>query len=68
MTARRARRDESNRVESNRRASLAFFGVGASRSLGTRRSWVVNGVELLAIGMLAAAVAYVAGALPQGLA
>ena len=47
---------------------VAFFAVGASRSLVTRRSWVINGVEMFVVGMLAAAVAYAVGSLLGGVA
>ena len=47
---------------------LAFFAVGASRSLVTERRWLVNGLEMLAVGMLAAAVAFAVGSLLKGLA
>jgi len=40
---------------------LAFFLVGASRSLVTDRGWLVNGGEMFAVGMAAATVAYVVG-------
>ncbi len=47
---------------------VAFFLVGASRSLVTRRAWYVNGVEMFVVGMLAAAVAFTVGRLLGGLA
>jgi len=47
---------------------VAFFLVGASRSLVTRRRWYVNGVEMLAVGMTAAAVAFAVGRLLEGVA
>jgi VIT1/CCC1 family predicted Fe2+/Mn2+ transporter len=47
---------------------VAFFLVGASRSLVTDRSWVVNGAEMFAVGMLAAAVAFGVGTALEGLA
>jgi len=40
-----------------------LFAVGASRAVFTRLSWVRSGVEMLAVGSLAAAVAYAIGAL-----
>jgi len=40
---------------------LAFFVVGASRSLVTDRGWHVNGGEMFVVGMTAATVAYVVG-------
>jgi VIT1/CCC1 family predicted Fe2+/Mn2+ transporter len=47
---------------------VAFFTVGASRSLVTARSWYVNGAEMFVVGMAAAAVAFVVGTLLKGLA
>jgi len=40
-----------------------LFAVGASRSLVTRAGWLRSGVEMLAVGAAAAAVAYGVGAL-----
>jgi VIT1/CCC1 family predicted Fe2+/Mn2+ transporter len=48
--------------------ALAFFVVGASRSLVTRRRWYVNGVEMLVVGMAAAGVAYSVGMALGGVA
>ena len=39
-----------------------LFAVGASRALITRLGWVRSGLEMLAVGALAAAVAYAIGA------
>jgi len=47
---------------------FAFFLVGASRSLVTDRSWLVNGVEMFVVGMAAAVVAYTVGNLLGGVA
>ncbi|WP_256300179.1 VIT1/CCC1 transporter family protein [Haloarchaeobius salinus] len=47
---------------------LAFFVVGASRSLVTSRSWYWNGGEMFVVGMAAATVAYAVGDLLKGLA
>jgi VIT1/CCC1 family predicted Fe2+/Mn2+ transporter len=47
---------------------VAFFSVGASRSLVTDRRWYVNGSEMFLVGMAAATVAYVVGDLLKGLA
>lgn len=47
---------------------LAFFVVGASRSLVTRRQWYVNGTEMFVVGMVAAVVAYTVGDLLGGVA
>lgn len=48
--------------------AIAFFVVGASRSFVTARHWVVNGGEMLLVGMLAATVAFVVGTLLKGVA
>jgi VIT1/CCC1 family predicted Fe2+/Mn2+ transporter len=47
---------------------VAFFLVGASRSLVTDRSWWKNGAEMFVVGMAAATVAFVVGDLLKGLA
>lgn len=47
---------------------FAFFAVGASRSLVTRRKWYVNGIEMFVVGMAAAVVAYTVGNLLGGVA
>lgn len=47
---------------------IAFFVVGASRSLVTTRRWFVNGSEMFLVGMAAAIVAYGVGNLLSGLA
>lgn len=49
-------------------AASAFFLVGASRTIVTDRAWYRAGGEMLAVGMLAAAVAYTVGSLLGGLA
>ncbi|MGB9965744.1 VIT1/CCC1 transporter family protein [Halobacterium sp. CBA1126] len=46
----------------------AFFVVGASRTFVTRRGWLRSGLEMLTVGLLAAAVAYGAGAFLSGVA
>ena len=46
---------------------LILYVVGASRSYVTHRSWWRNGLEMLAVGALAAVVAYVLGASVAGL-
>lgn len=48
--------------------AIAFFLVGASRTFVTRRGWLRSGIEMLSIGLLAAAVAYSAGAFLSGVA
>ena len=45
----------------------APFGAGAARRFMTRRSWWRSGLELLAIGGLAAACAFLVGSLLRGL-
>lgn len=47
---------------------VAFFVVGASRSVVTRRAWYVNGAEMFLIGMAAALVAFSIGRLLGGIA
>jgi len=47
--------------------AIALFAVGAARCFMTRRSWWQSGLEILAIGGLAAACAYVVGYLLGGL-
>lgn len=49
-------------------ASAAFFLVGSSRSIVTDRPWHIAGGEMLAIGLLAAGVAYTVGSFLGGLA
>ena len=44
-----------------------LFAVGASRALVTRLGWLRSGLEMLAVGALAAAVAYAIGALASTL-
>ncbi|MFC4358308.1 VIT1/CCC1 transporter family protein [Halobium salinum] len=46
---------------------VAFFTVGASRTLVTNRWWVRNGVEMFVVGMLAASVAFATGFFIEGL-
>ena len=46
---------------------VALFVVGSLRTLVTRASWFVSGLEMLLVGSLAAAVAYLVGVLLRGL-
>lgn len=46
---------------------LTLFSVGASRSLVTRVGWIRSGLEMLAVGALAAVVAYAIGAVASAL-
>jgi VIT1/CCC1 family predicted Fe2+/Mn2+ transporter len=39
----------------------ALFGVGASKAIFTRKSWIRSGLEMMAIGTLAAAATYAIG-------
>ncbi|WP_340100869.1 VIT1/CCC1 transporter family protein [Salinibaculum salinum] len=48
--------------------AIAFFLVGASRSLVTDKPWYAAGGEMFVIGMVAAAVAFGAGAALRGFA
>jgi VIT1/CCC1 family predicted Fe2+/Mn2+ transporter len=41
----------------------ALFAVGASKAIFTRKSWVTSGVEMMAIGTVAAAATYAIGLL-----
>lgn len=47
---------------------VAFFTVGASRTLVSNRQWYAAGGEMFVIGMLAAGVAYATGAALGGVA
>jgi VIT1/CCC1 family predicted Fe2+/Mn2+ transporter len=38
-----------------------LFGVGASKSIFTRKNWIRSGLEMMAIGILASAVTYIIG-------
>lgn len=40
---------------------LAMFSIGSARSLVTQDNWWKNGLEMLGVGLIAAAVAYLAG-------
>ncbi len=40
---------------------VCLFGVGASKAIFTRKSWIRSGLEMMAIGTLAAAATYVIG-------
>ena len=44
-----------------------LFAVGASRTLVTRLGWIRSGLEMLAVGALAAAVAYAIGAVASAI-
>ncbi len=46
--------------------AMALFGVGAARRFMTRRSWWQSGLEILGVGGLAAACAFVVGHLLRG--
>ncbi len=46
---------------------VSMFAVGASRSIVVGRSWVICGLEMFAIGAVAAAVAYSVGMVAQRL-
>ena len=47
---------------------ITFFAIGSLRSYWSPTPWWRAGLETLAIGMLAASVAYLVGALLKGLA
>jgi VIT1/CCC1 family predicted Fe2+/Mn2+ transporter len=44
-------------------AAVALFGIGAGRALFSDRPWLIAGIEMLALGIIASAVAYTVGAL-----
>ena len=48
-------------------SAVALFGLGAAKVLITERSWFRSGLEMLAVGGLAAGVAYFVGYLLRGL-
>ncbi len=48
-------------------SALALFALGAAKVLVTERSWFRSGLEMLVVGGVAAAVAYLVGYLLQGL-
>jgi VIT1/CCC1 family predicted Fe2+/Mn2+ transporter len=48
-------------------SAMALFGLGAAKVLITERNWFRSGLEMLIVGGLAAAVAYLVGYLLQGL-
>jgi VIT1/CCC1 family predicted Fe2+/Mn2+ transporter len=48
-------------------AAAALFGVGAARTLVTRRGLLRSGGEMLAVGSVAGAVAYLVGAAAAGI-
>jgi VIT1/CCC1 family predicted Fe2+/Mn2+ transporter len=48
-------------------SALALFGLGAAKVFITQRSWFRSGLEVLLLGGLAAAVAYLVGAVLAGL-
>jgi vacuolar iron transporter family protein len=60
--------DEGARFPTAIALTLAtLFAVGALRALVTRLGWIRSGLEMLAVGALAAAVAYAIGAFAAGL-
>jgi len=48
-------------------SGFALFGLGAAKSLVTRLNPIRSGIEMLIVGGLAAAVAYLVGALLKGI-
>jgi vacuolar iron transporter family protein len=46
---------------------ITFFAIGSLRSYGSATPWWRAGLETFAVGMAAAGVAYVVGALLKGL-
>ena len=55
-------------VSSVAATAVAFFLVGAARTLVIPRRWYLAGAEVLAVGMVAATVAFVVGELLAGMA
>jgi VIT1/CCC1 family predicted Fe2+/Mn2+ transporter len=47
--------------------AVALFALGAAKTLVTGVRWMRGGIEMLAVGGLAAAVAYTIGAALRGL-
>ena len=45
---------------------VIFFGIGSLKSKWSTASWWRSGLETLAIGAIAASVAYIAGAILKG--
>ena len=58
---------ESSRLPAAIGLTAALFVVGASRSFVTKHGFLRSGGEMLLVGALAAAVAYVIGALVAGI-
>jgi vacuolar iron transporter family protein len=48
-------------------SAIGLFGLGACRSLFSDRAWFVAGLEMLALGTIASAVAYAIGAVAAAL-
>ena len=48
-------------------AGVSLFAVGAGRTVVTKKGWLKNGIEMLAIGAVAAGAAYAIGALLRDL-
>jgi VIT1/CCC1 family predicted Fe2+/Mn2+ transporter len=42
---------------------IALFGAGAAKTLFTKKSWIISGIEMLVIGMLATAATFTIGSL-----
>ncbi len=43
--------------------SIALFGTGAAKTILTKKSWLISGIEMLVIGMLATAATFTIGSL-----
>jgi VIT1/CCC1 family predicted Fe2+/Mn2+ transporter len=59
--------DEVRFAAATAMALLTLFAIGAGRAVFTGRGWLLSGLEMLAVGALAAGVAYGVGALGAAL-
>lgn len=57
----------SSEVQTTVLTALAFFLIGSIKARWSTKSWIVSGLETTGIGLCAAGIAYLAGALLQGL-
>nr|WP_319386936.1 VIT1/CCC1 transporter family protein [uncultured Roseibium sp.] len=57
----------SSEIQTTALTAFAFFLIGSIKSRWSAKSWVVSGLETTGIGLCAAGIAYLAGALLHGL-
>ncbi|WP_421982523.1 VIT1/CCC1 transporter family protein [Roseibium sp.] len=57
----------SSEIQTTALTALAFFLIGSIKSRWSAKSWVVSGLETTGIGLCAAGIAYLTGALLHGL-